>query len=526
MARKTIRNLIVVFGDQLNRDASAFDGFDPDRDAVWLAEVAAEANYAWSHKQRIALFFSAMRHFRNDLEADGIRVWYTTIGDGENTGKLSAQLLAFFEKGLVERVIATLPGEYRIRKGLETVCGQADIPLEIREDRHFFCSPEAFDSHVEGRKSLRMEFFYREMRKAHGVLMEKDDKDRLQPTGGNWNYDKANRDSFGNKGPGDLPDPPFFKPDAVTRAVLTDVERHFGDHPGSLESFRWPVTPGQAQQALKAFIRDRLPTFGQYQDAMWTGQPFLYHSLIASSLNLKLLDPRDVIGAAEKAWQQGDAPLAAVEGFIRQILGWREYVRGIYWRFMPEYLKRNGLDADETLPDFYWTGDTPMVCLRECIGQTLEHAYAHHIQRLMVTGLYGLMLGVSPQEMEGWYLAVYVDAVEWVTLPNTLGMSQYGDGGLMASKPYIATGKYIQRMSNYCSECRFNPARRTGEQACPFTTLYWDFLLRHEDRLRDNHRMSLQVRNINRLDQDEKQAIRSRARAIRKDPAAQTLCPS
>ena len=251
---------------------------------------------------------------------------------------------------------------------------------------------------------------------------------------------------------------------------------------------------------------------------MWTGEAFLSHSLLSSSLNLKLLNPREVVAAAEKAYRDGQAPLAAAEGFIRQILGWREYVRGVYWLLMPEYLERNALEADQPLPDLYWTGETELACLRDAIGQTLKHGYAHHIQRLMVTGLYALLLGVRPREVHEWYLAVYVDAVEWVELPNTLGMSQYGDGGVMASKPYVATGKYIDRMSNHCASCPKNPANATGEDACPFTTLYWDFLLRHRDRLAGNLRMTMQLRNLERLSADRIEAIQAQAQTVRANP--------
>jgi deoxyribodipyrimidine photolyase-related protein len=356
-----------------------------------------------------------------------------------------------------------------------------------------------------------MEFFYREMRRRHRVLVDA----AGEPEGGRWNFDEENRGSFGAGGPGKVPAPVAFPPDAVTREVLALVARRFAKHPGKLDHFDWPVTPAQARRSLEDFVTQRLPQFGEFQDAMWTAEPWLYHSRISAAMNLKLLDPREVIAATESAYRAGRVPLAAAEGFIRQILGWREYVRGVYWLLMPGYVGRNELGAREPLPEFYWTGRVPMRCLREAIGQTLDFGYAHHIQRLMVTGLYGLLLGVDPRKMHEWYLAVYVDAVEWVELPNTLGMSQYADGGVMASKPYIATGRYIQRMSNYCQGCRFNPAKATGAEACPFTTLYWDFLLRHEARLKRNPRMSLQVRNLGRLAPRERQAVQERAAAIR-----------
>jgi deoxyribodipyrimidine photolyase-related protein len=356
-----------------------------------------------------------------------------------------------------------------------------------------------------------MEYFYRQMRRKNGILVQEN-----QPVGGKWNFDAKNRASFGKRGPGKIAAPMGFSPDKTTREVIELVEKRFADHPGSLVSFDWPVTPDQAWEAVTDFVENRLSRFGRYQDAMWRGKPYLYHSRLSSSMNLKLLNPKDVIKAAEKAFAAKLVPLNAAEGFIRQILGWREYVRGIYWHFMPEYMEMNALKARLSLPRFYWDGETDMRCLREVIGQTLEHGFAHHIQRLMVTGLFALLLGVKPKEVHKWYLAVYVDAVEWVELPNTLGMSQFADGGIMASKPYVATGKYIQRMSNYCASCRYNPAEAEGEDACPFTTLYWDFLMRHESMLRKNVRMHLQLRNLKRLGQKRRLAIRRQAERVKR----------
>jgi len=336
-----------------------------------------------------------------------------------------------------------------------------------------------------------------------------------QPAGGRWNFDAENRASFGSNGPGWLPAPIAFPPDATTQAVLELVERQLPSNPGRLDAFDWPVTRTDALAALEDFVADRLPLFGRWQDAMWMGEPWLYHSRLSVALNLKLLSPREVCTAAEHAWREGRAPLDAVEGFVRQILGWREYVRGIYWREMPGYLERNALGAGHALPAFYWTGETDLACLRETIGQTLAVGYAHHIQRLMVTGLFALLWGVRPREVHEWYLAVYVDAVEWVELPNTLGMSQYADGGLLASKPYVATGKYLARMGNYCDGCRYRPDRAHGADACPFTTLYWDFLVRHRERFVRHPRLALQVRNLDRLSDKELSAIAARVDELR-----------
>ena len=510
-----LRHLVLVLGDQLDLDAAAFDGFDAAHDAVWMAEVAEESTHVWSSKPRTVMFLAAMRHFALALRAAGRPLHYTRLDDPANRGSLPSQLHADIERLRPAGLVMTAPGDWRVLEAIKSVAQAHGLPLDIREDRHFYCSVREFTAHAQGRKSLRMEYFYREMRKRHGVLMQDD-----QPEGGQWNFDEDNREAFGPAGPGAVPPRAMFKPDAITREVITLVEARFASHPGRLDGFAWPVTRKQALVALQRFIAERLPLFGRYQDAMWPGEPWLYHAHLAAALNLKLLNPREVVGAAVAAYRAGAAPLASVEGFVRQILGWREYVRGIYWTRMPGYAELNALDAHEDLPAWYWTGETDMACLRDAITQTLQHGYAHHIQRLMVTGLFALMYGVKPQQVHAWYLAVYVDAVEWVELPNTLGMSQYADGGLMASKPYVATGKYIQRMSPHCQGCRYDPAQRTGEKACPFTTLYWDFLMRHEAALAANPRMGLQVKNVARLNDREQQAIRERAADIRRGEVA------
>lgn len=506
-----MRSLVLVLGDQLNADSSAFDGFDPAHDAVWMAEVAEESEHVPSTLPRIAMFLAAMRHHSEALRGQGITVHYAKLDEAGNTQSLAGELARAARLHRPERLIVTEPGEHRVRQALETAAAALGLPFEIRPDRHFLCPLDRFRQHAAGRKQLRMEFFYREMRRLHGVLLTADN----EPEGGEWNFDHDNRGSFPKGGPGRLPAPVAFPPDAITAEVLTLVATRFARHAGSLASFDWPVTPAEAQRALDDFIAHRLASFGQYQDAIWTGEPWLYHSRLSAAMNLKLLDPRTVIRAAEQAYRAGRVSLANAEGFIRQILGWREYVRGVYWLKMPAYGELNALVADQPLPGFYWTGKTEMACLRDAIGQTLQHGYAHHIQRLMVTGLYSLLLGVRPQEICAWYLGAYVDAVEWVELPNTLGMSQYADGGLMASKPYVATGNYIDRMSNACAGCRFDPARRTGADACPVTTLYWDFLIRHERLLAGNPRMGLQVKNLARLSSTEVEAIQARAGEIR-----------
>jgi deoxyribodipyrimidine photolyase-related protein len=504
-----IRRLVVVLGDQLHSRHPLVEALDSASDCVFMAEVREEATHVWSHKARIALFLSAMRHFRDALVARGIRVHYLSL-DEHAHASLAQALAAELKTQRPQQVAMLQAGDARVQATIEAAVRAAKLPLEVLPDPHFLVDTEEFRAWLGQRKQPRLEHFYRAVRKRTGILMEDG-----EPLGGKWNFDAANRASFGRQGPPELPPPPAFPPDETTRAVIRLVTREFPEHPGELDGFDWPVSVADAELALEDFVAHRLAEFGTYQDAMWTGEPFLYHSLLSSSLNLKLLDPLDVLHSAEHSLRDGLTPLASVEGFVRQILGWREYVRGIYWEKMPEYADVNVLNAEQELPGFFWTGDTDMACLRDVIVQTLRYGYAHHIQRLMVTGLFCLLLGVRPQQVHAWYLAVYVDAVEWVELPNTLGMSQYADGGYLASKPYVASGKYIDRMSNYCKACRYNPAQATGDDACPYTTLYWDFLSRHRERFAHHPRTALQWRNQDRLGAGTIRDIRRRADRLR-----------
>jgi deoxyribodipyrimidine photolyase-related protein len=512
------RHLILVLGDQLGWDSPALAGFDPAQDQLLMIEADSEANQVWNHQARISLFLSGMRHFANEAHRRRWPCIYMQLDaapqeNAANTPPLptdfAARLLHTLQQLRPNELVVLEPGEWRMEKLIEDAANQAQVPLRWVPDTHFLCSRAEFAHWAKGKKELRMEFFYREMRKRHGVLMA-----GKEPEGGQWNFDADNREAFGPQGPGPIPPRATFEPDAITQEVVQLVQQRFASHPGTLASFAWPVTRAQALQSLDRFIQERLPLFGRYEDALWPGEPWLYHSHLSAALNLKLLNAREVVAAAEAAYRNGHAPLQSVEGFIRQILGWREYVRGIYWTQMPSYIERNALNAEQDLPAWYWSGQTDMACLKDAITQTLDHGYAHHIQRLMVTGLYALLLGVQPRQVHEWYLAMYVDAVEWVELPNTLGMGQFGDGGLMASKPYVATGKYIQRMGGPCASCRYNPALREGDQACPFTTLYWDFLMRHETLLRQNPRMAMQLKNLARLTPEQRQAITQRTQAI------------
>lgn len=484
-----------------------------------MAEVEEESRHVPSHQARSVLFLSAMRHFAAHLRERGWRCHYRKLDDRENTQSLAGELRAAVGLLRPGGLVLVQPGDWRVQSALTGAARDLGLAPDLREDRHFFCELNWFRSYASQRKELRLEYFYREMRRLHGVLME----GGQQPVGGKWNFDAENRESFGKRGPGAIPAPMRFPPDATTQEVMRLVRERFGENPGRLDHFDFPVTAAGAEAALEDFVRHRLPEFGRFQDAMWAGEPLLYHSRLAAAMNLKLLSPRRVVAAAEAAYRAGLASLAAVEGFVRQILGWREYVRGIYWTGMPGYAEGDALAASQPLPAFYWTADTPMTCLAETITQTLEYGYAHHIQRLMVTGLYALLLGVRPRDIHEWYLAVYVDAVEWVELPNVIGMSQFADGGRMGSKPYAATGKYIDRMSNYCATCEFDPAEAVGERACPFTTLYWDFLLRNEMRLRAVPRMDLQLRNLQRLTPERRAGITGRADALRSCPGAQAI---
>jgi deoxyribodipyrimidine photolyase-related protein len=504
-----IRKLAIILGDQLNADALIWPQLDPQQDAVWMAEVMDESNHVPSHKQRITLFLSAMRHFAQALRDQGWRLHYHALGTHSFTS-LQQALSAFLTEQTVASVELVLPGDYRVLQQIKAACSEQTIPLTILPDAHFIAEPGEFKTWLAGRKKPTMEYWYRQLRQRTGILM-----DGKKPLGGKWNYDADNRQSFGKTGPQGLPAVMRFEPDEITQAVMQQVAQTFADHPGQLAPFDWPVTRQQALQALKDFIEHRLAQFGDYQDAMWPNQAWLYHSLLSAAMNVKLLNPREVIAAAEQAYQQGRAPLNAVEGFVRQILGWREYVRGLYWSTMPDWLSWNALDAQQDLPAFYWTGDTEMACLKDSIGQVLKHGYGHHIQRLMVTGLFALLWQAKPEQVHQWYLAMYVDAVEWVELPNVLGMSQFADGGLMASKPYIASGQYINKMSGYCLQCRFKPKETTGDQACPFTTLYWGFIEKHQAQFQGHPRLGMQVKHLERMPAEKREQTQQRVEYLR-----------
>jgi deoxyribodipyrimidine photolyase-related protein len=499
--------LRLVLGDQLTPGLSALRGGDPARDVVLMVEVAEEATYVRHHKKKIAFIFAAMRAFAKELRAAGWRVDYVTLDDLENTGSFPGEVARAIARHAPKALVTTEASEHRVLAMQAIWAETFALAVSLLPDDRFICPKKDFFFWADGRKSLRMEFFYREMRRKTGLLMEGD-----QPTGGQWNFDSENRKPA--KGDLFMPRPKRFAPDAETKAVLALVESRFSDHFGDLEPFWFPVTRTHAHEAMAWFLREALPRFGDYQDAMLRGEKFLFHSLLSPLINVGLIDPLELCRRAEAEYKAGRAPLNAAEGFIRQIIGWREYVRGIYWREGPDYTRRNALGATRRLPLMYWSAETDMACMAEALGQTKEEAYAHHIQRLMVTGNFALLAGIDPFEVHEWYLAVYADAYEWVEAPNTIGMSLFADGGLLGSKPYASSGAYIDRMSDYCRGCVYDVKDKTGPKACPFNALYWDFLARHRSRFEGNPRMAQMYRTYDKIAPAMRESLHAKAAAF------------
>ena len=496
--------LRLILGDQLSVSISSLSDVSKD-DLILMCEVRQEATYVKHHKKKIAFIFSAMRHFARDLSEQGFNVRYVAYDDPYNSGSLLDEVKKALRLHPCNEVILTKPGEYRLLSAFQLWAEDLEVPVVLRDDDRFLCTTEEFAQWAEGRKQLRMEFFYREMRRKYSVLMNPDG-----PIGGQWNFDAENRKPPSNGL--DIPDIYNAQPDDITQDVMALVETHFPDHFGDLAPFHFAVTRDQALSALDEFIVRRLPLFGDYQDAMIQGEPWMYHSHIGLYLNSGLLQPLECIARAEAAYHAGAAPLNAVEGFIRQILGWREYVRGIYWLKMPDYKTMNFLGAKRPLPEFYWTGETQMNCMRQCVNETKQNAYAHHIQRLMVLGNFALLAGLDPDEVNEWYLLVYADAYEWVELPNVTGMILFADGGQLASKPYAASGAYINKMSNYCGSCKYKPSVKNGPTACPFNYLYWDFLARNDGKLRGNPRLGFMYKSLDRMNDEKRKAIQDDSR--------------
>lgn len=499
--------LVPILGDQLSHSLASLSAVTPAEAIILMMEVAEEATYVPHHPQKIALFFSAMRHFAEELRAAGWTVDYVTLDDAENTGDFAHEVTRAAARHGATRIVTVAGGEWRVLDSQRQWAERTRLPLSILDDDRFICTIQQFADWARPRKRLVMEDFYRIMRRQTGLLMDGD-----QPIGGQWNYDRDNRKPVPR---GHRFTPPVrFAPDAITAEVIALVAARFHNHFGSLDSFAWPVTRAQALAALDDFVRHRLPGFGDFQDAMVTGEAVLNHSLLSPAINLGLLSPLEVCRAAEAAFHSGQAPLNAVEGFIRQILGWREYVRGLYWFAGPDYTSCNHLAATRPLPALFWGAPTDLKCLAEAVDATRRNAMAHHIQRLMILGNFAMLIGTDPHEVHRWYLAVYADALEWVEAPNVIGMSQFADGGLMATKPYAAGGAYVNRMSDHCKTCRYDVKHRTGSTACPLNALYWDFLARHEELLSGNQRLWRMYDGWRRFAPDEQARIRQQAAAF------------
>ena len=500
------KRLVLVLGDQLDINSSLLIGFDPSTSEVLMVESQHESDYVWSHKAKIAFFLSAMRHFAEELRRRDIPLTYIK----ESNLSIEQAIRLQIQEKCITHLVCVEPGEWRLKKALEALASDLNVKLIVHEDTHFYCTVEEFQQWAADKKELRLEYFYRYMRKKHHILIDQSS----QPEGGVWNYDDQNRRAYSKNGPGLINDPLKFEPDDITREVFDFVEQQYPSHPGSLEQFSWPVTRGQALMALDHFVNHRLESFGTYQDAMWKETPFGWHSLLSAALNLKLLNPREVIERVLDVYQHGSFTLANVEGFIRQILGWREFVRGVYYLDMPNMKKANHYDHQQPLPKWYWTGQTQMNCMKDAVGQTLKYGYAHHIQRLMITGNFALLAEVLPEEVSDWYLGIYVDAIEWVELPNVIGMALFANGGRFTSKPYVASGAYVKRMSNYCDRCQYKPELRYGDQACPMTTLYWNFLIKHRETFNQNPRTRLMTANLSKIALEDQKLIQVHAKSI------------
>lgn len=502
--------LRLLLGDQLNLNHSWFEKVD-DSVCYVIMEVQQETNYVKHHIQKVIAFFNAMRQFKTDLEQRGHRVHYIELNDKTNSQSLTKNLLHLIDVYQARVFEYQYPDEYRLDKQLEDFCKTLSIRTNTIDTEHFMTSRTFLSSFFEGKKQLVMEYFYRRIRKDFNLLMEGEN-----PLGGAWNFDKNNR----NKWKGSPIIPKAYRVDSSNLDSLTTMLREEEVTTlGTIDStsFLYPASRKEALLQLEYFNKNLLRYFGFYQDAMHTEEVNLFHSRLSFALNTKMVTPLEIVQSVIDYYHQNEdeIDISQVEGFVRQIIGWREYMRGIYWREMPAYGQKNALDNHNTLPNFYWTGETNMNCLKQSIKNSLDHAYAHHIQRLMVTGLFSLLYGIDPKQIHQWYLAVYVDAVEWVELPNTLGMSQYADNGIMASKPYVASGNYINKMSNYCKNCRFKPSEAVGEEACPFTTLFWDFLDTHADTFKNNPRMGFMLKNLKRKSAKDIADIKAQAIEIR-----------
>ncbi len=511
MAQEKIIRL--VLGDQLNRNHSWFS--QPADGEVWyvMMEVMSETTYVTHHIQKVVGFFMAMRNFADELKGRGENVRYIALDDPRNVQNIPDNLSWLVQEQGATQVVYQLPDEYRLDQILQKLPQVLSVPVHAVDTEHFLSERMAVRDLFRGKKQYLMETFYRSMRKKYDILMEPDGKN---PLSGRWNYDAENR----KKLPDSLAIPPVPEPDPQPVAEILEVIHRMGVKTiGTIDPSRfiWPVTPKAAHHILTDFLQHRLRYFGDFQDALSTRDPFLFHSRLSFALNLKILDPLEVIQKTLEVWDEGrnGIPLATVEGFIRQILGWREFVRGVYWAEMPAFGASNFFAHRAELPEFFWTANTRMQCMKHAIRQSLEHAYAHHIQRLMVTGNFALLLGVDPDAVDNWYLGIYIDAVEWVEMPNTRGMSQFADGGIVGTKPYVSSANYIHKMGDHCSKCHYDHKAKTGEKACPFNSLYWDFYFRHREKLEKNPRIGMMYRVWDKMDTATRTQILEKAKQIK-----------
>ena len=499
---KTLR---LILGDQLNTNHSWFKTIDDTVNYVMM-EVRTETDYAQHHIQKVVGFFSAMRSFAAELQSKKHKVIYIHLNDKNNLQSFEKNLDALLNQGNYTQFEYQLPDEYRLDVLLKNYCNQLLIPYSVYDTEHFFSKREELGNFFEGKKMFLMESFYRAMRKRHNVLMEGD-----KPATGHWNYDGENRKKLPKNHK--LTPPLVFNNDVskiVAKIKDTDISTI-----GSIDAanFVWPINREQSLALLDFFVAEFLPLFGSYQDAMTPNEWSLYHSRISFSMNVKMISPKEVIDRAIQEWEnrKDEIEYNQLEGFVRQIIGWREYMRGIYWLKMPEYASLNFFNNTEKLPDWFWTGKTKMNCLKDAITQSLEYAYAHHIQRLMITGNFALLAGVHPDEVDAWYLGIYIDAIEWVEITNTRGMSQFADGGIVGTKPYVSSASYIDKMSHYCGSCFYKKALKTGEKACPFNSLYWNFYDKHEDKLSKNPRIGMMYNVWRKMKPEDKSALLEQA---------------
>ncbi|PVW17002.1 cryptochrome/photolyase family protein [Marixanthomonas spongiae] len=513
MAEKHVKTLRLVLGDQLNHQHSWFSSTNENH-LYFMAEMEQETNYATHHIQKVVAFFESMRNFTKWLKARGHSVVYYKLDSSENKQDLAENLNYLIEKHHIEKFEHQLPDEYRLDEQLKKFCKSVSIKTKAYDTEHFYTERTELETFYEGKKELTMEYFYRHMRKKHNILMgnEKD------PEGGKWNFDKSNRKKW--KGSPSIPHEKGFRKDVSE--IVSLLNKKGIKTMGNIDkkNFNWPTSREDCLSVLNYFCKNLLQHFGDYQDALHTEQLYLFHSRLSFALNSKMLSPQEVLEKVISHWREhkNSIDISQLEGFVRQILGWREYMRGIYWKEMPGFRRSNKLDNQNKLPNFYWTGKTKMNCLHHAINQSLDHAYAHHIQRLMITGNFALLLQCHPDEVDTWYLGIYIDAIEWVEITNTRGMSQFADGGVIATKPYVSSGNYINKMSNYCKNCQYSVSKKTEDDACPFNSLYWNFLDDKRKHFKNNQRMNMMMSLLNKKTAKELSALKNRAQEIMKNP--------